>query len=165
MHSRPCCVRSKRNDPLARPSLPSFPALPEPPAPHLSDTGLGAYPRQGQTWDLPVPAQRASTHASVSDHAGPAAARSNASRRIAFRLRNDVGVRDRIFSGLNGWPVHSPADASPPPSRATAHGVEPMWIATPSSCRTCTNYSLPVSLAHCERFGTLSRSTQLIKKV
>ena len=31
------------------------------------------------------------------------------------------------------------------PSRATAHGSGTMWIAIPSSCRTCTNYSLPVS--------------------
>jgi hypothetical protein len=57
----------------------------------------------------------------------------------------NVGVRDKIFSRLNGWPVHSPADASPPPLRATAHGLGPMWIATPSSYRTCTDYSLPVS--------------------
>ena len=72
-------------------------------------------------------------------------ARSNASRRVAFRLRKNVGVRDKIFSGLDGWPAHSPADASPPPLRATAHGLGPMWIATPSSYRTCTDYSLPVS--------------------
>ncbi len=39
----------------------------------------------------------------------------------------------------------SPTDASPPPLRATAHGSGPMWIATPSSRRTCTDYSLPVS--------------------
>lgn len=68
-----------------------------------------------------------------------------AHRRVAFRLRKDVGVRDKIFSGLNGWPAHSPTDASLPPSRATAHGLGPMWIATPSSYQTCTDYSLPVS--------------------
>src|SRR5271167_2595928 len=39
----------------------------------------------------------------------------------------------------------SPTDASPPPSRTTAHGSGSMWIATPSSRRTCTDYSLPVS--------------------
>ena len=50
-----------------------------------------------------------------------------------------------IFARLNGWPVCSPTDASPPPSRATAHGSGPMWFATPSSRRTCTDYSLPVS--------------------
>ena len=49
------------------------------------------------------------------------------------------------LSRLNGWPVRSPADASLLPSRAEVHGSGSMWIATPSSCRTCTNYSLPVS--------------------
>ena len=34
---------------------------------------------------------------------------------------------------------------TPPPSRTTAHGSGPMWIATPSSQWTCTTYSLPVS--------------------
>jgi hypothetical protein len=36
------------------------------------------------------------------------------------------------FSWLNGWPVHSPADAAPSPSRATPHGSGPVWVATPS---------------------------------
>src|SRR5215813_11858763 len=39
----------------------------------------------------------------------------------------------------------SSADASLPPLQATAHGSGSMWIATPSSYRTCTDYSLPVS--------------------
>jgi len=49
------------------------------------------------------------------------------------------------LSRLNGWPMRSPADASPAPSRAQTHGLGPMWIATPSSHRTCTDYSLPIS--------------------
>src|SRR5262249_23200388 len=48
------------------------------------------------------------------------------------------------LSRLNGWPMHSPADASPVPSRAPAHGSGPMRFATPSSWRTFTTYSLPV---------------------
>ena len=36
-------------------------------------------------------------------------------------------------SRLNGWPICSPADASPTPSRTPAHGSGPMWVATPSS--------------------------------
>jgi hypothetical protein len=52
------------------------------------------------------------------------------------------------LSRLNGWPVHSTTDASPVPSRAPAHGSEPMRIATPSLRRTFTTYSLPVSPAH-----------------
>jgi hypothetical protein len=61
----------------------------------------------------------------------------------AFATASAPGIR--IFTRLNGWPVCSPTDASPPPLRATAHGSGPMWLATPSSYRTCTDYSLPVS--------------------
>jgi hypothetical protein len=50
-----------------------------------------------------------------------------------------------LFSRLNGWPMRSPADASPTPSRMPVHGSGPMWIAAPSSQWTCTTYSLPVS--------------------
>src|SRR3954453_8693310 len=46
---------------------------------------------------------------------------------------------------LNGWPARSPADASPPASRPDTHGSGPTWIATPSSYRTLTDYSWPVS--------------------
>src|SRR5215472_754231 len=46
---------------------------------------------------------------------------------------------------LNGWPARSPADASPTSSRMPAHGLGPMWVATPSSQWTCTTCSLPVS--------------------
>jgi hypothetical protein len=52
------------------------------------------------------------------------------------------------FSRLNGWPVRSPADASPTSSRRQAHGSGPTWVASPSSQRTFTTYSLPVSPAH-----------------
>src|ERR1700745_4179931 len=41
--------------------------------------------------------------------------------------------------------MRSLADASLPPSRTSTHGSGSMWIATPSSYRTCTDYSLPVS--------------------
>ena len=64
---------------------------------------------------------------------GRPGARVDAPVRVAFRLRNGVGTRDINLSRLNGWPMRSPADASPPPSRATAHGSGPMWFATPSS--------------------------------
>ncbi len=49
------------------------------------------------------------------------------------------------LSRLNGWPAQSPADASPPASRPVTRGSGPMRIATPSSCRTFTDYSPPVS--------------------
>jgi hypothetical protein len=53
--------------------------------------------------------------------------------RVAFRPLNGVGTRDIWLSWLNGWPVHSPADASSPLSRIATHGSGPMWIAIPSS--------------------------------
>ena len=49
------------------------------------------------------------------------------------------------LSRLNGWPMRSPTDASTEPSRMPPHGSGPMWFATPSSRRTFTPYSLPVS--------------------
>ena len=49
------------------------------------------------------------------------------------------------FQGNAMAGLRSPADASPIPSRVTAHGLAPMRIATPSSRRTLTAYSLPVS--------------------
>src|ERR1019366_6454385 len=49
------------------------------------------------------------------------------------------------LSRLNGWPMRSPADASPTPSRMPTHGSGPMRFATPSSQWTSTTYSLPVS--------------------
>jgi hypothetical protein len=60
-------------------------------------------------------------------------ARDCAPARIAFRSVDSVGARDNILSRLNGWPVCSPTDASPTPSRMPAHGSGPMWLATPSS--------------------------------
>ena len=72
--------------------------------------------------------------------------RDSAPVRVAFR---DVETRRHpghcLISRLNGWPVRSPADASPAPSRMPTHGSGPMWFATPSSWWTFTTYSLPVS--------------------
>ena len=63
----------------------------------------------------------------------------------AFHNLHGVGTQNRKLSRLNGWPMRTPVNASPRPSRATAHDSGPMWIATPSSQGTCTLYSLPVS--------------------
>jgi hypothetical protein len=73
-----------------------------------------------------------------------------------------VSAPGTLLSRLNGWPMHSPADASPPPLRMTGHGSGPMRIATPSSWRTCTAYFLPVSRrtvisADCDTHGVLKR--------
>ena len=67
----------------------------------------------GQTWDLPVPAQEASAHARFFDHAG-------LSRRSRGRVRPcclpPSQQRRRpgceFFTRLNGWPMHSPTEAS-----------------------------------------------------
>ena len=63
---------------------------------------------------------------------GRAATCVNAATRVAFRFGNIVGTRDKALSRLDGQPARSPADASPCPSRDTAHGSGPVWIATPS---------------------------------
>ena len=55
--------------------------------------------------------------------------------RVAFHNADGVGSRDSTLSRLIGWPMHSPADASPTPSREPAHGSGPMRFATPSSWR------------------------------
>jgi len=60
------------------------------------------------------------------------AARDDATSRVAFQVGNPVGARDKALSRLDGQPARSPADASPSPSRDTAHGSGPVWIATPS---------------------------------
>src|SRR5277367_5807731 len=102
--------------------------------------------RAGRPRDLPVPAQGASTHARVSDHAGPIGCSRLRTQPCCLPHHVTSSAPGTIFlSRLNGWPVYSPADASPAPSRATTHGSGPMWVAIPSSQRTCTVYSLPVS--------------------
>ena len=87
---------------------------------------------------------------------GPPGARAYAPVCIAFRLRNGVNTRNMNLS-VAGWPMCSSAGASLPPSQATAHGSRSMWIATPSSYRTCTDYSLPVSRRTAKDSGTSSR--------
>ena len=59
--------------------------------------------------------------------------RDDAPVRVAFRVVERVGTQDHTISRLNGWPMRSPADASPAPSRVPTHGSGPMWFATPSS--------------------------------
>ena len=48
-------------------------------------------------------------------------ARAIAPARVAFRVIKHVGLRIEDFSRLNGWPVHSPVNASPPPSKVSSH--------------------------------------------
>jgi len=76
---------------------------------------------------------------------GRPSTRDDALGRFAFRHTHGVGPRDNVLSRLNGWPAHTLADASQIASRQPMHGLGPMWFAIPSSQRTCTAYSLPVS--------------------
>src|SRR5258705_11224691 len=87
----------------------------------------------GRPWDLPVPVQEASAHARVCDHAG-SSGRSRMARPCVWPSTFGTvwapGMKG--LSRFNGWPVHSPADASPTPLRASAHGSGPVRVATPS---------------------------------
>ena len=76
-------------------------------------------------------------------------ARDDAPGCVAFRHLHGVGTQNETLSRLNGWPMRSPADASPLSSRTAMHGLGSMRLAMPSSYRTCTNYSLPVSRRTC----------------
>jgi hypothetical protein len=114
----------------------------------------------GRSRDLPVPAQGASIYARVLDHAGSGGRSRWRTRQYCLpmskRRRHPGSQR---FSRLDGWPICSPADASPTSSRSPAHGSGPMWVATPSSQWTFTTYSLPVSRRTYSRFVPLDRST------
>ena len=48
---------------------------------------------------------------------GRAETRAVASAHVAFRCDKSVGARNDYLSRLNGWPMPSPADASPRTSR------------------------------------------------
>ena len=40
---------------------------------------------------------------------------------------NSVGVPDNLISQLNGWPVRTPVNASPPASRPSTHDLGSVW--------------------------------------
>ena len=74
----------------------------------------------------------------------------NAPRRFAFRKENCVGTRDMPLSRLDGWPMRSPANASPTPSRVTAHNTRGRCgslhlhrggLSPPTSCRRNRRFS------------------------
>src|SRR5580700_11544032 len=52
---------------------------------------------------------------------GRPGARADAPEYVAFRHMHGVGTQNRKLSRLNGWPMRTPVNASPRPSRATAH--------------------------------------------
>src|SRR5215831_14030542 len=116
----------------------------------------GGFIPSGRTRALPVPRDKERLHMPGSSTTpGHMGTRAFAPIRVAFHNADGVGSRDSTLSRLIGWPMHSPADASPTPSREPAHGSGPMRFATPSSWRTFTTYSLPVSPAHRREFMAL----------
>jgi hypothetical protein len=69
---------------------------------------------------------------------GRPTARVSAAGRVAFRVGNPVGTRDKGLTRLNGQPplirfaAQAPADASPCPAWNTAHGAGPARLAMSS---------------------------------
>ena len=57
--------------------------------------------------------------------------------------RNAVGTPDKTISRLNTQPARSPANACTAALRPKRHGAGPVWLATPSLCKTLTRYTLP----------------------
>lgn len=76
---------------------------------------------------------------------GRPGARIHAPVRFAFRDLKRVGTRDGTSFAAQWLAYALPCRRFTCTSRMPAHGSGPMWIATPSSYRTCTDYSLPVS--------------------
>ena len=76
---------------------------------------------------------------------GRPGARADAPRCVAFHHLHGVGTQNRKLSRLNGWPMRSPVNASPRPSRATAHNSGPMRIGRVGSRRGPTSNDLDVS--------------------
>jgi len=85
---------------------------------------------------------------------GRPGARDDAPVHVAFRSMHSVGVPGVLFSRLNTQPMRTPVNASPSPSRVSAHDSGTVWFARPSLKETCTLYSLPVSRrTHCHGNG------------
>jgi len=99
-----------------RASSASAPRLPD------ADHSSTRYERCWRPWDLPVPYKKLlHMPGSVTRRVVQALA-NGAPVRVAFTF-GTVSAPGMIgLSRFNGWPVHSPADASPTPLRASAHG-------------------------------------------
>src|SRR5215468_1451481 len=83
-------------------------------------------------------------HARVFDHAG-SSERSRITRSSVSpsTYRTASAPEMMPLSRLDGWPMRSPVNASPVPSRLPAHDSGSMWFAIPSSWWTFTSYFLP----------------------
>src|SRR4051794_20095322 len=69
-----------------------------------------------------------------------------------------VGTPIRFsISRLHTWPACSPVNASPTQLPASTHDSGPLWIASPSTFRTCIYCTAPVSPAHRDQETTPER--------
>jgi len=75
-------------------------------APRLPDADRRRLPN-GRSRDLPVPAQGASAHARVSDHAGSSGPRAGAPGHVAFHLVHGVGTQDETPFAAQ-WLAYAP---------------------------------------------------------
>ena len=64
--------------------------------------------------------------------------RAGAPVRVAFHSMHSVGVPRVLFSRLNTQPMRTPVNASPKPSRISAHDSGTVWFARPSLEETFT---------------------------
>src|ERR1700730_2546985 len=87
---------------------------------------------------------------------GRPGARADAPEFVAFHHRHGVGTQNRKLSRLNGWPMRTPVNASPRPSRATAH--EGRCGSLLLHARDLPLYSLPLSRRFAYVFRIVSDS-------
>ena len=130
---------------LLRPSLTSHARSSAATAPRLPAAGYDGFPSPARHETSRFPSKERLHMPGSLTTPGRPGARDDAPGCVAFRHLHGVGTQNRNLSRLNGWPMRPPVNASPKPSRATAHDSGPMRFATPSSQGTCTLYSLPVS--------------------
>ena len=118
----------------------------------------GRFVAAGRTWDLPVPAQRASTHARFFDHAGPSG--HSRSRARPYRLPPSQQRRHPGYKSFEAqWlayvlPCRRFADDLTDGNARLGADVDRYSLIT-SDLHRLLVAGLP---AHCERFCTLSIS-------
>ena len=121
-------------------------------APRLPDADQTALPRLVKRGISRFPPKKLLHMPGSSTTLGCPDARADASVHVAFRLRNSVGAQDMNLCEAQWLAYAFPYRRFAAALAGAAHGSGSMRIATPSSCRTSTDYSLPVSPAHCELF-------------
>jgi hypothetical protein len=112
----------------------AFPARPAQPSPQAGDHGTSRFSRP----EIPYMHR-------FFDPAGSADGSRKRRRRCCLpRCRTASAPQARRFRGSIARPARTPTDASPPPSRTTAHGSGPPWLATPSVLDSLIPFSGPV---------------------